>query len=187
MSKVRFGLKNVHYAVLSETESGGVVSYSWGTPVAVNGAVSLALDESGDINNFYADNIVYYSSKGATSYSGDLEVAKVPDSMLKDIFGYAEDSTSKVLVKSAQSTAVRFALLYQIDGDADNELYVMYNCTATAPNAGSATITETTEPQTQSMTITAVPLPDGSVFARTTSETTAAVKNAWFESVWRAS
>lgn len=187
MSKVRFGLKNVHYAVLSETESDGVISYTWGTPVAVRGAVSLALDESGDVNNFYADNMVYFASKGATSYSGDLEVAKVPDQMLKDVFGYAEDATSKVLVKSAQATAVRFALLYQIDGDVENELYVMYNCTATAPNAGSATTTETTEPQTQTMSITAVPLADGSVFARTTADTPATVKNAWFDSVWRAS
>lgn len=186
MSKVRFGLKNVHYAVLSETESGGVISYSWGTPVAVPGAVSLALDESGDVNNFYADNMVYFSSKGATSYSGDLEVARVPDQMLKDVFGYVEDATSKVLVKSAQKTPVHFALLYQIDGDVENDLYVMYNCTATAPNAGSATTTETTDPQTQTMGITAVPLSDDSVFARTTAETTAAVRNAWFDSVWRA-
>ena len=43
MSKVRFGLKNVHYAVLSETENDGVISYTWGTPVAVRGAVNRHL------------------------------------------------------------------------------------------------------------------------------------------------
>ena len=185
MSKVRFGLKNAHYAVLTETESGGVISYSWATPVAIPGSVSLTLDAGGDVNNFYADNRVYFSSKGATSFSGSLEVAKVPDAMLTDVFGYELDSTSKVLVKNDQITPVRFALLYQIDGDAEDDCYVLYNCTASDPGIGSTTITDTVEPQTQSMTITATLLSDGSCFGRTTASTTTAVKNGWFSSVWR--
>lgn len=186
-SKVRFGLKNVHYAVLTETVSGGVVSYSWDTPVAVPGAVTLDLAANGDISNFYADNIVYFSSKGASGFSGDLEVALVPDAMLTDLFGYTLDATDKTLVKSDQSAPVRFALLYQIDGDAEDNLYVLYNCTATDPNVGSATITETTDPQTQSMTITASALADGSILGRTTAETTEAIRTAWFTAVYRAS
>jgi len=184
-SKVRFGLKNVHYAVLTETVTDGVPSYTWATPVAVPGAVTLDLAASGDISNFYADNIVYCASKGASGYSGDLEVALVPDQMLTDLFGYAQDATSKVLVKSNQSAPVRFALLYQIDGDEENNLFVLYNCTATDPNVGSATVTETTDPQTQSMTITASALADGTILGRTTAETPEATRTAWFDSVFR--
>ena len=40
-NKVKFGLKNVHYAVLDETD--GAASY--GTPVAVPGAVNLNLSQ----------------------------------------------------------------------------------------------------------------------------------------------
>ena len=185
MSKVRFGLKNVHYAVLTETESGGVISYSWATPVAVPGAVSLTLDGSGDVNNFYADNMVYFASKGATSFGGDLEVAKVPDAMLTDIFGYTLDSTAKVLIKNAQKTPVRFALLYQIDGDADEQLYVLYNVLGTRPGIGSTTNTDTKTPQTQTSNISADPLANGDVFARTTNTTPSATKSGWFTSVFQ--
>lgn len=184
-NKVQFGLKNAHYAVLTETVAGGVVSYSWGTPVAIPGAVSLALDASGDISNFYADNIVYFSSQGAESYSGTLEVARFPEQMLSDIWGQTPNQTDNVIIASTSPAPVRFALLYQIDGDQDNQLFVMYNCTATKPGLGSSTITETTEPQTQSVTITATPLQDDTIFARTTQNTTEAVRNAWFSAVYR--
>ena len=136
-SKVRFGLKNVHYAILMDDGASGSAP-SWSAPVAVPGAVTLDLAASGDISNFYADNIVYFTSKGASGFSGDLEVALVPDQMLIDLFGYSQDMTSKVLVKRNQQTAARFALLYQIDGDEENNLFVLYNCTATDPNVGLA-------------------------------------------------
>ena len=62
-NKVRFNLKNVHYAVLTETVStSGTVSYSWATPVHVAGAVSLDLSPEGDTSPFYADGIVFYQT-----------------------------------------------------------------------------------------------------------------------------
>ena len=185
-NKVLFGLKNVHYAVLTETVSQGVPSYSWSTPVAVPGAVALSLDAEGDTNTFYADNTAYYVSVTNNGYSGDLEMARFPDSMLEDIWGYELNSADKVLVEKNDVEFKSFALLFQIDGDQNNDYYVLYNCKGTRPAVGGSTTEDSKTPQTKSSTITASPLADGRTMARTTSETTSSVKSGWFSAVWTA-
>ena len=183
-NKVQFNLKNVHYSVVTEAISGGVVSYTYATPVAVPGAVTLTLDPVGDVTPFYADGMTYYQAVSNGGYSGDLEMARFPDSMLKDVWGFTEGTTSKVLTEDASVVPKSFALLYQIDGDANDQLYVLYSCTGTRPGVGSTTKTETTEPQTQSSSITAVPRQDGKVLARTTYGTPAATVSGWFTTVF---
>lgn len=179
-NKVQFNLKNVHYAVISE--EGGKVTFA--VPVHVPGAVSLALEQQGEVSPFYADGIVYYQVAKNNGYSGDLEMALIPDQMLQDIWGYTMAATDNVLIENANAQAKSFALLYQIDGDQDNRYFVLYNCSATRPNVGSATTTETTEPQTQTCTISAAPLADGKVLAKTTDTTTEQVVKAWFTKVY---
>lgn len=179
-NKVQFNLKNVHYAILDTSGETPV----WQTPVPVPGAVTLTLDPQGDVTKFYADGIVYYQTANNNGYSGDLEMAKFPDQMMKDVWKFKESGTDHVLIERSDEEPASFALLYQIDGDADNEYYCMYNCMGTRPGAGSTTTTGTKEPQTQKSTISAVSMEDGRVMARTTSQTTEAVKKAWFTKVY---
>ena len=151
-NKVQFNLKNVHYAVLTESTTGGATTYSWGTPVAVPGAVNLNLEQQGEITKFYADGIVYYQSPVNNGYEGDLEMARIIDKMLQDVWGMTLGTTSKVLTENANTEAKAFALLFQIDGDADEDCYVLYNCTGTRPAIAAKTKEDTKEPQTQSST-----------------------------------
>lgn len=176
-NKVRFGLKNVHYSVLS---AAGV----YGTPVAVPGAVNLDMSPSGDTNKFYADNIAYYVSVSNQGYEGSLEMARIPDQMLEDIWGYTLGTTSKVLTESAFTEPAVFALLFQIDGDQNNDCYVIYACTGARPNIGSQTIEASKEPRTQTIDLTAAPRSDGKVFAKTTKDTPAGTVSGWFSSVF---
>lgn len=187
-NKVRFNLKNVHYSILTETVStAGVVSYSFGTPKAVKGAVSLDLSQEGEISPFYADGITFYRSISNNGYSGSLEMARYSDDMMKDVWGDTLGTTSKVLSENANVNPKSFALLFQVDGDADEELYVLYNVTGTRPNIGSQTNEANKEPQTQSSDITAIPLADGRVLARTTADTPTATKTGWFTTVFQES
>ena len=183
-NKVQFNLKNVHYALLIASNEGGKVSYAWETPVAVPGAVTLTLDPAGDVTPFYADGVIYYSAVSNQGYSGSLEMARFPDQMLQEIWGFTKGETSMVLTENASVNPKDFALLYQIDGDAGNQYYVMYNCTATRPGVGSATTTASKEPQTQTTNLTAAALLDGRVMARTTATTPDDVKAAWFSAVY---
>ena len=183
-NKVQFNLKNVHYAILTEAAEN-----KWAAPVAVPGAVSLTLDANGSDNDFYADGVTYYKSFTNNGYTGTLEMARIIDAMLKDVWGVEEGATDKVLYEKANVEPVPFALLFQIDGDADEEYYCFYRCLAGRPGIGAKTNTETKEPQTQSCSISALPLVTGAanqmhlIKARTTADTPSGTKTGWFTAV----
>lgn len=182
-NKVQFNLKNVHYAVLTPAVAPAPIP-SYETPVAIPGAVTLTLDPQGSVEPFYADGIVYYQAVANNGYSGDLEVARIPDQMLQDVWGFVLNEDN-VITENANIEPKSFALLYQIDGDVKNDFYCLYNCTGTRPGIGGSTNTETKTPQTRTSTISAVPLSDGNVMARTTEETSTEVKDKWFKEVYQ--
>lgn len=179
--KVQYNLKNVHYAV----QTTGGDTPEWATPVKVPGAVSLTLDQQGELSKFYADGIVYWQSSSNNGYEGDLEIALFPDQMLMDVWGYTKTESDNVLIENATVEPKAFALLFEIDGDANGRRYCMYNCSGTRPGIGSKTNEASKTPQTQKSTISAVPLENGDVLARTTDETTPTVKQKWFEKVYQ--
>lgn len=184
-NKVHLNLQNVHYAVLTESiGTGGAMTYSYGTPVHVPGAVSLDLQAQSDANDFYADGLIYYSSRVNAAYEGDLEMARFPEQMLQDVWKFIKNSTDKTLIEKAGTEFAYFALLFEIEGDADNDLYCFYKCKATNPGVNAATSTDTKEPQTQSCTITTMSRADKSILARTTADTTSTVRASWFDEVY---
>lgn len=154
-NKVKFGIRNCYYALITEDESGAI---TYGTPVSFPGAVSLSLSpEGGDPEPFYADDIIYYQSPGANNgYSGDFEVARIIDQFHKDVLGAVED-TNGMLVEDADAMSKKFALMVQFSGDKHATRHVLYNCTASRSEWGSSTIEDTATPQTETLTITAIP------------------------------
>lgn len=188
-NKVRFGLTNVYYAILTESDS---AAPSYGTPKRLLGAVSLDLSQEGSSNAFYADNIEFFRTEADNGYKGSLELARVSETALKDIWGFGYDSTHKLIYEDALASPKPFALLFQVEGDANEDLYVLYKVYASRPNIGSTTINENgKEPQTQTVDISAVPLPDptggvlnGKVYLKTDDATATSIKNAWFSSVY---
>lgn len=150
-NKVKFGLSNVHYAKMIVGEE-GTITYS--TPVAIPGAVNLSLEPQGEESPFYADNIKYFNDYANNGYSGDLEMAKIPDSFLKDILGQTID-TNGAVIENAEDKSAHFAFMFEVDGDESKKRVVYYNCTASRPSSEASTINETKEPNTDTLTITA--------------------------------
>ena len=68
-NKVVYGLKNVHYSKMTINETGKVV---YAKPTAVKGAVEISLESKAELVSFEADNEVYYSAPGTSSYEGTL-------------------------------------------------------------------------------------------------------------------
>lgn len=179
-NKVKFNLSNVHYAILSISDDGKV---SWGTPVAIPGAVSISLDPTGEPESFYADGVEYFVINNNQGYEGDLEVAMIPDSFRTDVLNETSDSAN-VLVENANSQAGHFALLFEFDGDIKKIRHVMYNCSAARPSIASKTNEDSKEVQTETLTIKARPLATGLVKAKTGDTTKATAYNNWYKKVY---
>ena len=179
-NKVKFNICNVHYALITVDEDGDV---TFGTPVAMPGAVSLSLEPNGEPSNFYADGYAYYTISNNMGYEGDLELAMVPESFRTDVLKESLDDNS-VLVESANVETANFALLFEFDGDVKKIRHVLYNCSAARPNIESATNEEEIEVQTETLAITAAPLANGYVKVRTGDSTTDTVYTGWYTSVY---
>lgn len=184
-NKVNFGIENVYYAVLTEGTTN-----SWATPVHVPGAVSITLDSNTTSTPFYADNITYYSSFANNGYTGTLEMARIPESMLKDIWGIEEDNTDKVIFEKSGVQPKPFALLFEKDGDQQDDLYCLYRVIPTSkPTEGTSTIEDSATPVTQSFEFNALPLVTGTtkqlnlISVRTAADTTTTTRNAWYSTV----
>ena len=148
-NKVKYGLSNCYYAVLDETAD------TYGTPVAMPGAVNLSLDQEGETNNFRADNMDYYVSVSNNGYSGDLELALIPDSFLTDVMGEVV-GTNGLQYEIADAKPKAFALLFQFEGDEHATRHVLYNCKATRPTLASQTTDTSIEPVTETISLTAI-------------------------------
>ena len=174
MDKVKFGIKNVHVFPI-ESETDGVPSY--GNAINIPGTVSLSLDKQGDTNDFYADNIKYYTSVANNGYAGSLEVAVIPDEFRTSILKYLTDDNGVLVEDIAEPK--HFAMTFEEDGDQTGTKFVLYNGTASRPSLDKSTTTESKEPSTQTLDISFAPLASGRVMGMTTENTDAAVLAAW--------
>ena len=175
-NKIKYGISKCYYA----KKTAG----TYGTPVALPGAVSISLAPQGENYVFYADNIKYYRNAVNNGYEGTLEVALLPDAFLKDILENSLDDTDKVLVEEVRNASVEFALGFQIEGDGYNPRFWFYNCIATRPEVSGDTKEDSIEAQTEELTISTTPSADGWVRARTTDATPSTTYDDWFDEVW---
>lgn len=183
-NKVKFGLTNVYYAVAT-IDSNNAATYA--TPVRIPGSVSMSIEPQGENSDYYADNIVYYTSNGNTGYSGTLEIANVPESFEKDVLGMIEDSKG-VLVEDQDAEVVHFALLYEFDGDQSPTRRALYNCTCSRVAEASNTKGETTEPINTTLNLSCKSVYNASlqkniIKSKTSADVDATTYSSWFTTV----
>lgn len=177
-NKIKFGLKNVHYAPITVAE--GV--FDWDTPIKIPGAVNLSLPAVGDKTEFFADNLAYFVTTANQGYEGDLEMALVPDHFRVNILKEEEDANG-ALFENADAIPNEFALLFEFSGDKTETRHVLYNCAVARPDVAGKTKEKSIDPQTETLKITASPLPNGDVKAKLAKGKTG--YDTFFDSVYQ--
>ena len=182
-NRVQYGLSNCHVAVQTENVNAetGAVTYSYATQYALPGAVSVAFSAQANNSPFYADNRIYFQPTKNNGYQGDLTIAKSNDWFRKNVLGDIEDSGG-AMVENADVEAKKFALLFEFEGDAHKVRHVLYNCSVTRPGINGNTTNESITPDTQTLTLTAMPRADGVIHAYASPTDTAYAE--WYTTVF---
>lgn len=182
MNKVKYGLRNVYYSKITVGEDG---QYTYATPVAIPGAVNLSLSASGDSNDFYADDVIYYNNTTNQGYEGDLEIALIPESFLIDIMGFVRDKNGAI-VENADARQSSFALGFEVQGDEKGRRNWYYNCNASRTPQNASTKESSATPSTETLTLKAMPRLSDKVVkvSMTLSDENATAYNSFFTEVY---
>lgn len=153
-NKVKYGLKNVHYAVATET--GGTLTYA--TPVPVPGGVSITLEPKGEKAEFYADDGLYFSVESNQGYEGSLEMALMPDAFRIAVLGDRLDQ-NEGLFEDVNARPKQIALLFEFNGDVNATRHVLYYVHVRRPALTSTTTAAAVEVGTETLNLIASPAP----------------------------
>ena len=96
--------------------------------------------------------------------------------------------TNNILFEDAEVEPKRFALLFEFSGDANKTRHILYDVTCSRPSVGSNTITESKEPVTETLNITASPLPvdaNGRRLVKAKSVEGDGQYSTWFSAVYQ--
>lgn len=181
-NKVIFGLKNVHYSVITENTNG---TFTYGVPVHVEGMTSLELSTKGSQEDFYADDVLYYTTVTNQGYEAKLSVANISRQFRIDVLGETLDATDSVLTENSFNRTNQISLMFEFDGDQKATRHCLYNVTVSRPGWSSETKADKVSPKTQELSMTAAPRPyDGIVKRSTTSDTPDTIYDAWYTAVY---
>lgn len=160
-NKVQFGLKNVHYSVVTETPDAqtGEITSTYGAVKAWPGAVNITLDPDSEQNIFYADDMAYYTTNGALVYSGELEMATIPEDVETSVLGHTKDSKGGIAEKDSDVTKY-IALLFEFNGDQGATKHALHRVMLGRPSMEGSTTEESVEVKTQTLSFTASARPD---------------------------
>lgn len=181
-NKVKYGLEQVHIAFFSDEST--PENPSWDSPIPIKGAVSFSTSPEGEESEFYADNTKYFTHTTNNGYTGELEMANIPDDVLAEMLGMTIDSNG-MLVESADDEPKEFALMGQIQGDKRNRRFVYYRCKASRPGQESSTTEASVTPTTDTLSLTILPLESNKLIKGVIelNETNQVVYDAFFEQV----
>lgn len=153
-NKVLFGISNLHVGTYTEVTTTSGTTVTLGTPYHQKGAVSMSPTEANEKTDFYADDILYYSSFAGGTFEGEIEVAMFDDKFKKDFLGYVSLTNGGLAIKK-NATKPKVYVAFEVQGDTEARRVIFYNVEFGAITRSYSTITETKEPQTETIAFTA--------------------------------
>ena len=150
-NKVEFGISNLYVGTYTVGTTGSV---TMGTPYHQAGAISFSPEEQSEANNFYADNVIYWSGYTGGTFEGDLEVAKFDDAFKTQFLGYIQKASDGGLAVVKNATKPKVYIAFQVEGDAESRRIIMYNCSLGGITREYATEEDSIEPATETIAVT---------------------------------
>lgn len=150
-NKVEFGISNLYVGTYTVGTTGTV---TMGTPYHQAGAISFSPEEQSESNNFYADNVIYWSGYSGGTFEGDLEVAKFDDTFKTQFLGYIQKASDGGLAVVKNATKPKVYIAFQVEGDSESRRIIMYNCSLGGITREYATEEESIEPATETVAVT---------------------------------
>ena len=151
-NKVEYGISQLHICTYTVGENNAV---TLGTPYHQRGAISFSAETNQEQNNFYADNVTYWSGYSGESIKGDLKVAMFDDAFKTQFLGYRTLTNGGLAnVKNAIKPSV--AIFFQVEGDSESRRVALYNCALGAISREYSTVEENIEPTTETIPVTVV-------------------------------
>lgn len=182
-NKVTFGLRKVHIAFHNDS---GPAKPSWEAPQPSPGAVRWTPEAQGDSTPFYADDTTYYLVESNNGYTGELELANIPDNIKARILGWEIDANG-MLVEVADAKPEKFAMMGEVQGDQRSRRFVYYDCQASRQAKERTTKGESIEPTTDVINLTISPIEINNRMVvqgeMELNDTNTAAYNAFFDAV----
>ena len=188
-NKYRYDVKNCYYCPGKRNADGSIIFDE--TRIRQEpGLQSIDMQAEGDISKIRADGIDYIIIASNNGYTGTLNFVKISDQFRQDCLAETVDITTGIQYEDADATPDPFALMGEFKGDTEGIRFIYYNCTASRPNQTGENKDNMREPDTESLSLQASPLPcviDGTekniVRGGVTKSANAATYNQWFTKV----
>lgn len=188
-NKYRYDVKNCYYCP-GKRNADGTITFDASRIRQEKGLRSIDMQAQGDIFKIRADGIDYIIIASNNGYNGTLNFVKLSDQFRQDCLAESVDITTGIQYEDADATPDPFALMGEFKGDAEGIRFIYYNVTATRPNQAGENKDNMREPDTESISVQASPLPvviDGKecniVRGGVTKSANAATYNQWFTKV----
>ncbi len=153
-NKITFGLKNVHYSVATQNESG---VWSFATPVSLPGAQEFTSDIIGGSSSVYADDIVYSVISQSAGRTITLKFTEITEEFKIAVLGYKRLANGN-LIEVANAKPVTFALGIEIDGDTKHRRAWFYLCNVTPISESTKSKADSIEANSTTLNITCRPI-----------------------------
>lgn len=188
-NKYRYDVKNCYYCP-GKRNADGSITFDETRIRQEPGLQSIDMQAEGDISKIRADGIDYIIIASNNGYTGTLNFVKISDQFRQDCLAETVDITTGIQYEDADATPDPFALMGEFKGDTEGIRFIYYNCTASRPNQKGENKDNMREPDTESLSLQASPLPcviDGAekniVRGGVTKSANAATYNQWFSKV----
>lgn len=188
-NKYRYDVKNCYYCP-GKRNADGTITFDASRIRQEKGLRSIDMQAQGDVSKIRADGIDYIIIASNNGYNGTLNFVKLSDQFRQDCLAESVDITTGIQYEDADATPDPFALMGEFKGDAEGIRFIYYNVTATRPNQAGENKDNMREPDTESISVQASPLPvtiDGKecniVRGGVTKSANAATYNQWFTKV----